>query len=133
MLTIKAYLDRSAIHGMGVFSAQNVKKGDIVWRFAQGFDRFFTQEQFKGLPAFAQLHVRKHSYGSDKGFVLEGDYGQFLNHSDTPNMIHTSGDEMVAARDIAKGEEMTCDYNKTDSFAVEKLEGDIPQKFWRDL
>ena len=42
MLLVKTYLDKSRIHGLGVFAAQPICKGAKIWRFVYGFDRFYT-------------------------------------------------------------------------------------------
>ena len=41
--------------------------------------------------------------------MLNGDDARFLNHDDEPN-TDNSGPVTLAARDIAAGEEITCDY-----------------------
>jgi SET domain-containing protein len=33
MLLVKTYLDKSAIHGLGVFAGEVIRKGAKVWRF----------------------------------------------------------------------------------------------------
>jgi uncharacterized protein len=37
-----------------------------------------------------------------------------MNHADTPNCVDLNDDEAVAVRDIAVGEELTCDYRSFD-------------------
>ena len=33
MLLVKTYLDRSPIHGLGVYAAERIRKGTKIWRF----------------------------------------------------------------------------------------------------
>ena len=49
---------------------------------------------------------------SDPRFIVfEADDARYMNHADDPNFGFLSEDEAVALRDIAAGEELTCDYN----------------------
>ena len=50
MLLVKTYLDKSPIHGIGVFAAERIPKGTKIWRFVDGFDRCYTPKQFARLP-----------------------------------------------------------------------------------
>ncbi|MCB1496704.1 MAG: SET domain-containing protein, partial [Bauldia sp.] len=52
-------------------------------------------------------------------FVLCGDNARFMNHSSKPN-ADDIGDLTIACRDIAKGEEITCDYAKFDRGFAER-------------
>ena len=38
MLLVRTYLDRSALHGIGVFAAELISATTVVWRFTPGFD-----------------------------------------------------------------------------------------------
>jgi SET domain-containing protein len=52
--------------------------------------------------------------------VLEFDNGRFMNHSDAPNTDFTDPDTGWAIRDIAAGEEITCNYRDFDpSFVMQ--------------
>ena len=52
MLLVKTYLDKSSIHGLGVFASQVIRKGTKVWRFVDGFDRVYSPTQFAKLRYF---------------------------------------------------------------------------------
>ena len=45
MLLVKTRLGKSRIHGLGVFAAQPIRKGQPVWRFVEGFVRPFGLAQ----------------------------------------------------------------------------------------
>lgn len=50
-----------------------------------------------------------------QGFtVLEFDNGRFMNHSPAPNTDFRDPETGWAVRDIAAGEEITCDYGEFD-------------------
>ncbi|HWL47120.1 MAG TPA: SET domain-containing protein-lysine N-methyltransferase, partial [Sphingomonadaceae bacterium] len=57
MLLVKTYLDRSPIHGLGVFAAEPIPKGTKIWRYVEGFDRSWSPRQFARLPKEAQEFV----------------------------------------------------------------------------
>lgn len=57
-------------------------------------------------------------------YRLGNDADIFMNHSDQPNLLDL-GDTMVAARDIAAGEELTCDYRKVHVAAYRPAEGGV--------
>lgn len=38
MLLVRVRVDRSPIHGLGVFAAEPIARGTDVWRFTPGFD-----------------------------------------------------------------------------------------------
>ncbi|PKM07970.1 MAG: hypothetical protein CVV14_06225 [Gammaproteobacteria bacterium HGW-Gammaproteobacteria-4] len=46
--------------------------------------------------------------------VVNLDNARYMNHSDTPNLIEVDGCNYTA-RDIAEGEELTCDYRVFDA------------------
>jgi SET domain-containing protein len=127
MMLIRTRVAPSAIHGMGLFAVEAAPKGTLVWRFEKGFDREFSPEEFATLSAEAQAHLRWFAYvdSSTGRRVLSGDHTCFMNHSPTPNTgaapcavlpIVTS-----ALRDVAAGEELTCDYWAFDAEAAVKL------------
>ena len=127
MLLIPARVQPSAIHGLGVFAAAFVPRGTPIWRFEPGFDRAFTPAQFAALPELAQAHLRQHAYPDlpAGNWILSGDLTIFMNHASPPNTGAPPDAPLplttVALRDIAAGEELTCDYYAFDGAAVAKL------------
>lgn len=121
MLLIRARVDRSRIEGQGLFAVEPIPAGTPVWRFVPGFDRCFTPEEFLALPEPARAHIRHYGYlDAGRGcWVLNGDLTIFMNHASPPNTgaPGTTGaaEETVALRDIAAGEELTCDYHAFDA------------------
>ena len=129
MYLIKTYIDRSDIEGTGVFAGEDIARGQIVTRHADGVDMVFTQEQFDGFPAPFQYFLRRQTYRLDGEYVLNVDHERFTNHADAPNTVWS--DEkggMVAARPIKSGEEITCDYREFDEDWKWKLMHDTPRK-----
>ncbi|MGH6664495.1 MAG: SET domain-containing protein [Pseudolabrys sp.] len=109
MLLIKTYLDKSPIHGIGVFAGESIPKGKKIWRFAFGFDRYYSRKKFAKLPKAAKEHVRLHGFQLGNEILLSMDYDTFMNHSTDPNTYFHNG-YVIARRKIPKGAEITNDY-----------------------
>ncbi|MEW6306396.1 MAG: SET domain-containing protein [Verrucomicrobiota bacterium] len=126
MLLIRTRVAPSTIHGMGLFAIEAIPRGTPVWRFQPGFDREFAPEEFAALPRPAQEHLRWFAFVVTEGyFILSGDHACFMNHSATPNTgappKAVEPVTTIALRDIAAGEELTCDYFAFDADAKRKL------------
>ena len=112
MFLIRTRVGPSLIHGVGVFAAEAVEAGQVIWRFDPAFDRLIGDEERDALPAAFRDYLDTYAYRSaDVGnkWVLSCDHAKFLNHSEDPNTAERPF-ESVAARPIALGEEITCDY-----------------------
>ncbi len=112
MFLIRTRLSSSGIHGIGVCAAEPVKAGTPIWRFDPRVDRLIPPAEVAALPPVGQEFIRTYTYQSPEigeGQVLNGDNARFLNHSRQPN-TDNAGPVTLAARDIAVGEEITCDY-----------------------
>ena len=114
MLLVKTYLDKSAIHGLGVFAGQFIRKGTKIWRFVEGFDRFYSPKEFARLPKPARDFIKFHGYRVDGEILFTVDHDRHMNHSDEPNTYLKSG-YAIASRNIRKGEEITNDYREFDA------------------
>ena len=124
MLVVKTKVKESKIHGRGLFAEQNIKKGQIIWRWDPLLDLKIPKKKLLQLPSFTQKFIKYYSYLNDKDeFVLCGDGARYINSSDKPNMrdIITSKDKLlgsegksVASRNIKKGEEITSRYLRFD-------------------
>lgn len=110
MNTVKTYLEKSSIQGIGLFAAELIEKGTIVWELTQ-IDRVFTYAEVERMKQPYKDHVLKYGYTSKGKYILCGDNGIFYNHSNSPN-TESLGEFEIANRDIQIGEELTCDYFK---------------------
>ncbi len=112
MMLIKSYVAPSGIHGNGLFAAQDIKAGDRIWEFMEGLEVLIPVAAIPGMPEVVQNYIDCYCYPHDKNpdyLVLDGDSGRFMNHSENPNSDFTPG-RGHAVRDIAAGEEITCNY-----------------------
>ena len=55
---VETVLKPSAIHGLGVFLAQPVPKGGLIWRFDSRIDRVYTLDELASLPAHVQAYLK---------------------------------------------------------------------------
>lgn len=125
MLRVNTYLDKSLIHGFGVFASQEIKKGDIVWRFVPEIDRVieYSFSTFLNYTEMDKEFIDTYAYYDmqlDK-WILSADNDRFTNHSETPNTIAIDNGEVVACEDISIGDEITINYYDIDKWAESKL------------
>lgn len=112
MLVIKTFLSQSKIFGAGtgLFSAQNVKKGDPVAISEPGTYLTFTDEEFQIADQHFKNFLTDYACYKDGVWILEKDNEKFINHSRNPNLTPSG----FARRDISSGEELTYDYREVD-------------------
>jgi uncharacterized protein len=120
MLLVKTYLDRSRIHGIGLFAAEPIPRGTVLWTLHPAIDIQLGPEVFETLVPAAREQIVKYSYLDPvlRKYVLCGDDARFFNHDDDPNCLDVpdgQGGRTIAKRDIAAGEELTCDYAHIDA------------------
>lgn len=114
MMTVETELRPSSIHGIGTFLVEDVKKGDLIWRFDSRIDRIFADTELQTMPERLRAFLATYStFHEESGlWVLCGDNGRHFNHCDAPNTISLGpafGDD-VAATDLSAGTELTTDY-----------------------
>ncbi len=123
MLLVRTQLGISAIHGIGLFAAEFISEGTIIWKFHPDIDIRLTAEQIGELAGPCREQTRKYTYREKQTglYVLCGDDARFFNHCGEPNCIDifNSEDLTIAARDIRGGEELTCDYALFDLDLIE--------------
>lgn len=112
MFTTKTRLEKSAIHGIGVFADEFVAKGTIIRKYQDNFDITLSDKQFEQLPKIAQEYVLFYWYynKNEGGHILCGDNARFTNHSKEPNMAVLNLTDSIAIKDIQVGDEITEDY-----------------------
>ena len=116
MLLVNARVDRSFIHGLGLFAVVPIPKGSEVWRFTPGFDLDLDPSSLEAQPASFRMRPLHYGYIDPRlgRYILCCDDARFINHSDSPNLwpdftIDRYGVD-IASFDIASGEEITIDY-----------------------
>jgi SET domain-containing protein len=121
MLLVKTKLDKSQIHGIGLFADEFIPGGSVIWEMNDTIDLSLSRNEIELLSDTSRDQVLKYSYlDRDSGrYVFCGDDARFFNHSDLPNCIDVAegpnGGRTLARRDIYPGEELTCDYSLFDA------------------
>jgi SET domain-containing protein len=113
MLLVPTYVGPSAIEGVGVFAAEPIAAGTLIWLLEPMLDRLVHKDDVPALPPAMQAFINRYGYasGDDPDFIiLELDHGRYMNHSLEPNSRFDTPDGGFALRDIVVGEEITCDY-----------------------
>ena len=113
MLLVPNYVGPSAIEGVGVFAAAPIRSGTVIWSFDDRFDHVLSAADVAVLEEEQRNFVERYGYQHTTRpglIILELDNGRFMNHADDPNTEFTDPAIGWTIRDIAEGEEITCNY-----------------------
>jgi len=117
MLLISTYVAPSSIEGLGVFTDEYVPCGSLIWSFNPKFDILVNEIELGALPPHVQSDIARYSYPHleiSGHRVIDVDNGKYMNHSLAPNTDFRIFDKGYALTDIARGEEITCNYHEFD-------------------
>lgn len=121
MNQVKTYIDKSKIEGIGLFAAEFIPKGTLIWK-CSGLDTEYTESELTELCLNEiELHYfKRYEFGRNGIYIFCADDAKFCNHSYNAN---TKGyPQQYAIRDIKTGEEITCNYdNINDNFDGEEF------------
>jgi hypothetical protein len=125
MLLIRTIVKPSSIHGLGLFAAEPIARGAAIWKFSPGLDIELTQSDFEKFSRYEQDFVLFAGFRNSKTgkYHLPFDDLRFMNHAEEGNVTvdEARGTEddvefvLVAARDVAAGEELTQNYGDFES------------------
>lgn len=112
----------SPVEGIGVFALQDIPKGcRSMFSKATEAEQWIpvSKIEVENLPAHAKAMIENYCLYDESSYFVP-DYGfkkidlvNFLNHSDTPNIISINdGEFFEAIGDIKKGEELFIDYGE---------------------
>lgn len=92
--------------GVGVFALHDIAKGTFMELFREDFQEELRDE--KDVPKELQGYCLNHESGKllCPKFFNRMDIGNYLNHSDNPNLRWEEGGRYFALRDIKAGEEL---------------------------
>jgi len=134
MLRVSTYLDRSTVHGIGIFAADDIPAGTLIWEFNPLVDLTYTPAEWESLRQAAApvsfSALERYSYKEGGFYHLCIDNAQFMNHSDTAyNVVNTPANTMLARHEIRQGEELLCNYfqySDADDVHAQRLAGPDP-------
>lgn len=116
MLQVDTYIDHSKIDGYGIFANQDIKANQIIWTLDEDTDIVLSINQINKLTLVFgddwKKTFMKYSYHENNNFyVLHTENIRYMNHSDKPNCGGNNINNMIALKNISKGEELTENYN----------------------
>lgn len=126
MLRVKTFLEKSNIPngGIGLFAAEQIEEGTVIWEFTEGLDMEITEETFNKMHPLDQKFVMTYPFFDEENkiFIFPVDNARFFNSSNMPNVLEDKGKApTIAARRIEKGEELLTNYYLFDGKAKDKL------------
>ena len=125
MLLASVHLGPSTIHGTGCFTSEPIKKGQLVWVLDERLDVIVPFADLCTFPQPYQEFLLMYGYQAEhrgqKVIILCSDHAKHMNHADDPNVGEDADHNNVALRDIAAGEELTCNYYQFDLDGARKL------------
>ena len=117
MMQVAHYVGPSAIAGAGLFAGADVAAGATIYRYDPRLVLQLAEAELDAMPPAVRAEFIKYCYRGRGAHRLVGawyycaDDARFFNHADAPNAVwDEAADAYLAARDIAQGEEITCDY-----------------------
>lgn len=117
MMIVPTYVGPSKIEGVGIFAAEPIAAGSVIWVLNETLDLLLSEADLERLPQLQKTFIERYGYPhmTREGItVLEFDNGRFMNHDPSPNTDFTDPETGWATRDIAPGEEITCNYAEFD-------------------
>lgn len=120
MIHIEYKLDKSENHGIGLFANMDLTKGQLIYTASPLLDLNITEEQFNSLDEKEKTEVRWWGFHIPDQHLwhVDFDVSKFITHSNKPTVTQDSAYKdayLVAARDIAKSEELTQNYLEFES------------------
>jgi SET domain-containing protein len=118
MLRVKTRVQKSSVHGLGLFAHEFIPKGTVTWQYDPLFDVGFSEKELETVSELGKKFLLFYCY-LDKElnkFILCADNQRFINHTSNSaeENIRSTPRQDIADRDIQPGEEMLCDYHKFD-------------------
>lgn len=120
MIHIKYKLRSSELHGIGLFSDQDIKKGSLIYTASPVLDLNISQDQFDSLSQNEKDEILWWGFFDkpSQKWHVDFDVSKFINHSFeatvTQNEQHDEA-YLVAMKDIEAGEELTQNYLEFES------------------
>ena len=99
--------------GLGLFAAEFIPKGSIVWEFVEGVDIKVSADRVEKMSEVQQEYFEKYAWVEDDYYYSSCDLTNFVNHSYQPN-LKIIDEVMISLRDIYPGEELFENYAEFD-------------------
>jgi SET domain-containing protein len=109
MLLVRTYLDKSSIHGIGLFATEDIKAGTQIYYLDHNLVKKFPEMYVNTSDKVEKEFFNTYAWKKDNYYYLSLDNDRFMNHSEYPNTYETEY-ATFAKVDIMAGEEITCNY-----------------------
>lgn len=114
MIHVAYKIKSSQTHGIGLFTEQDIKPGDLIYTPSPLLDADITPKEFESLSLNEKKEVMYYGYFNKKTnkWHVAFDSIRILNHGagDAANVTQDEDMVMTAKKDIVKGEELFQDY-----------------------
>ena len=110
MLIVPTYVAPSKISGNGLFAKEAIARGEVVYKRHAHSYKVIPAKEAETLPECVQQFLRHRATLRPDGWYIAWDDGHFINHADEPNLIYDHNGDVIAARNIAAGDELTENY-----------------------
>ena len=120
MIHIKYALKKSGLHGIGLFTAQKIKKDALIYTASPVLDLNITQAEFDLLEQKEKDEVLWWGFFDEPSqkWHVDFDVSKFINHSFNATLAQdTNHDEayLIATQDLEIGDELTQNYLEFES------------------
>lgn len=109
---MKIILKKTRKKGKGVFANQNFKKGQIILHHDKSKLKKIDKKDLHKVPKSKQNHL---DYVGNNKYIVDFSSFSYINHSCNPNCYvkykNTTVIDVIALRNIKKGEEINYDYS----------------------
>jgi SET domain-containing protein len=111
-LKVKTYLDKSNLHGIGLFAGEFITKGQLVWQHDPLIDGWLPSLHNYAYDDITRENFNyMYCYDKDLDKIIHfADNVRFINHNSEPNLTAPTKYIHYAAIDITPGEELTINY-----------------------
>jgi SET domain-containing protein len=115
MIFIDYEIKTSSIHGAGLYTKQDIKKGTLIAKASPKLDLDISIESFNCLDDKEKQEILYWGFFDDGRNIYHVDFDntKFINHKNNANVtqdMNYSDMYLVAKRDIKAGEELTQNY-----------------------
>lgn len=114
-LLVETKLKETKDKGIGLFADEIIKKGQRIYCDDPNFDRIVSEFCYANMSELQREFIKEFAAYSKtkKQFYLCVDNARFWNHSENPNTQYLDlSCEVIALKDIPKGEELTSNYRE---------------------
>ena len=115
MIYIKYRLDKSKFHGIGLFTDEDLKKGQLVYTASPLLDVNITREQIDQLDEKEKREIEYWGFWDEPNNLwhVDFDVSKFINHSYEPTLTQDQNHQdayLITTKNLKAGEELTQNY-----------------------